>query len=95
MKSYIFTEVSGSGRIELLNELKTELIRMRKSVNVFDVGRIIFDSAKRLDIEISDEKVLDIDKDLLTSLRKIALDKVQSQITKQPADFNFIGIHAT
>lgn len=95
MKNYIFTGISGSGRIELLNELKTELVKRGKSVNVFDVGRIIFDSAERLNIKISDEKVLDIDKDLLTTLRKIALDEVQLQITKQPADFNLIGIHAT
>ena len=95
MKNYIFTGISGSGRIELLNELKTELVKRGESVNVFDVGRIIFDSAERLNIKISDEKVLDIDKDLLISLRKIALDEVQLQITKQPTDFNLIGIHAT
>lgn len=95
MKNYIFTGVSGSGRIELLNELETELVKRGKSVNVFDVGRIIFDSAEGLNIKISDEKVLDIDKDLLTCLRKVALYEVQLQITKQPADFNFIGIHGT
>jgi adenylate kinase len=95
MKNYVFTGISGSGRIELLNELKTELVKRGKSVNVFDVGKIIFDSAGRLDIKISDEKVLDIDKDLLTALRKIALDEVRLQITEQPADFNLIGIHAT
>lgn len=95
MPNYIVTGISGSGRIALLNELKEEFARRGKTANVFDTGALIFDAARELKIGISEEKVLDVDRDLLVALRKVALDEVQLRIMREPADFNFIAIHAT
>lgn len=95
MKNWIFTGISGSGRIELLNELGDEIKKYDKSVNVFDLGNLIFKAAKEINIKLSDEKVLDIDQNLLFALRKIALERIMKSMSNKEVDFNFIGIHAT
>ena len=95
MKNFVVTGVSGSERIELLNELKEELVMKGKTVNVYDIGILIYKFARESSIKISDQKVLDIDRDVLVLLRKLALKEIYAQIMKNPVDFNFIGTHAT
>jgi hypothetical protein len=56
---------------------------------------MIFDTADTLRIPISDQKVLDVDRNLLVALRKLALDEARLTIIEHPADFNFLGVHAT
>jgi len=95
MKTIIFTGVSGSGRIELINEL-AEVIRNRgKSVQIHDLGKEIFEAASDLRLHVTDQKILDIDHNLLLALRKIAVLSVIEKIISNPVDINFIGIHAT
>lgn len=96
MKQWIITGISGSGRIELLNELKKYAATKGKNISVHDVGKIIFKEAKRLDITLSDNRVLDIDKNLLGTLRENALKEVEILNFKNPTvNLHLIGIHAT
>jgi len=95
MKNIIFTGVSGSGRIELLEELAEVIRKRRKSVHIHDLGNKIFEAANALQIHITDQKILDIDHNLLLALRKIAVLSVVQDMINNPVDINFIGIHAT
>lgn len=96
MKQWIITGISGSGRIELLNELKEYAAIKGKNISVHDIGKIIYDEAERLDIQLSDNRVLDIDKNLLSTLRENALKEVEILGLKTPdVDVHLIGIHTT
>jgi len=95
MKNWVFTGVSGCGRSELVEELSAEIRGRGKTVNTFDVGKYLYTAAKELKIDITDQKVLDLDQNMLFALRKLALNKILNQINKEEADFNFIGIHVT
>ena len=95
MKNLLFTGVSGCGRIEFLEEVKRQVESKGKSINLFDIGGMIFDASKELGIHISDEKILDIDRNLLVALRRIAFEKVKSKIVYDRFDINLIGLHVT
>ncbi len=96
MENWIITGISGSGRIEILEELKKYSEKKGKKVLVHDVGKIIYEEAKKSRIYLTDEKVLDIDKNLLRVLREGALKQVElSTLKNQDVDLNLIGIHAT
>ena len=95
MKNWVFTGISGSGRSELVEELSKEIRGRGKSVNTFDVGKYLYTAARELKIDITDQKVLDLDQNMLFALRKLALNKILIQINKEQSDFNFIGIHVT
>lgn len=94
MRNCIFTGISGSGRTELIDDLKDEIERKGKKVNTYNVAELFFTAAKELNIEITEQKVLDLDHNLLFALRKIALDKILISMKSKQADYNFIGIHA-
>jgi len=96
MKNWIVTGISGSGRIELLEELKKVCEEKGKKVLIHDVGALIYEEAKKAKIHLIDERVLNIDKNLLRALRESALKEVQLTILKNKnVDINLIGIHAT
>jgi len=96
MKKWIVTGISGSGRIELLEELKRHAVGIGKTVAVYDVGELIREECKRDGIEFTDQFILDLDRNLLRALRSAALKEVQIQLHKQAGvDIQFIGVHAT
>ena len=96
MKNWIVTGISGSGRIEILEDLKKYCEQKGKKVLIHDVGKLIYEEAKKARIQLTDERVLDIDKSLLRTLRESALKEVKLTILKNPdIDINLIGIHAT
>lgn len=96
MKNWIITGISGSGRIEMLEELKMHSEKLGKKVMIHDVGKLIYEEAKNSKIELIDKRVLDINKNLLRSLRVSALKEVELNILKNPdIDINLIGVHAT
>lgn len=96
MKKWIITGISGSGRIELLNEFEKYAQEKGKKILIHDVGKLIFEEAKKLDIQLSDNRVLDIDRNLLSTLRENALKEVEILKLKNPdVELHLIGIHAT
>ena len=96
MRNWIITGIFGSGRIEMLEDLKKYCEEKGKKVIIHDVGKLIYDEAKKAKIQLTDERVLDIDKSLLRTLRESALKEVELMILKNPdVDINLIGIHAT
>lgn len=96
MKKWIITGISGSGRIELLNELEEYAHEKGKKILIHDVGKLIFEEAEKLNIQLTDDKVLDIDKKLLGTLRENALKEVEILELKNPdVELHLIGIHAT
>jgi adenylate kinase len=93
MQKWIVTGVSGSERIELLNELA---VKIGKKVVVHDVGNLMKEEAKKYRIPITDERVLDMDSSQLRLLRATALKEVRLAISKYPDDLvHLIGVHAT
>jgi adenylate kinase len=96
MKKWIFTGVSGSGRIELLEEIKEEAASRGFEVQVYDVGDLIRQEAIRNQIPIIDELILDMDRSQLRLLRSSALKNVELEISKSPEGvLHLIGVHAT
>jgi len=96
MKKWIITGISGSGRIELLNELEKYANDRGRKTQVHDVGRLIYNEASKLDIQLTDNRVLDIDRNLLSTLRENALKEIEILKLKNPeVELHLIGIHAT
>ena len=96
MKKWIITGISGSGRIELQNEIAKEAESRGFKVVVHDVGGLIKQEAITYGIPIVDARFLDMDRSQLCLLRASALKEVELNILKEPnVDFHLIGIHAT
>ena len=95
MQTWIVTGVSGSGRIELLNELAEYCNSQGRNVLVHDVGAMIADEARRQRLQFVDDKILDVDLALLRILRTAVIKEVRVRICEHPtADLHLIGIHA-
>jgi len=95
MEKWVVTGISGSGRIEFLEELKEYAESQGRKVEVHDVGHLISEECDNLGIELKDDKILDVDRNLLSSLRSNALKEVENRILKSTeVDLHLIGIHA-
>ena len=96
MEKWILTGISGSGRIELLNEIGVFLTGKGKSVKVYDVGELIKDECIKNNIPIVDNRLLDIDHAQIKLLRASALKEVEINILKNhDIDLHLIGLHGT
>jgi adenylate kinase/nucleoside 2-deoxyribosyltransferase len=96
MQKWIATGVSGSGRIELLQDLKAAMESRGVRVAVHDVGALMRSEATRLRIPIVDDRVLDIDRPLLRALRASALKAAEIEVLRTPnVAVHLVGLHAT
>jgi adenylate kinase len=99
MQKWIVTGISGSERIELLNELKNYIKNnSSKRVEVYDVGELIKVECKKNGKPLKDERILDVDRSLLNCLRSCAIREIQIQMSlvkNNNIEAHFIGIHAT
>lgn len=96
MQTWIVTGVSGSGRIELLNELAGYCNSQGRTVLVHDVGGMMADEARRQKLQFADDKILDVDAGLLRTLRAAVVKEVRVRLCEHPtADLHLIGIHAS
>lgn len=96
MKKWLVTGVSGSGRIELLNELKAEAEKRNTPVLVHDIGGLIREQAEQVNMRVVDERILDVDPVQLRLLRTCAIKSVQMEILKHhEVEHHFIGTHVT
>jgi adenylate kinase len=94
LKNWIVTGISGSGRVELLNEIAEYAKSKDKKVMVHDVGKLIFDECLKRKIPIFDKRILNINNYLLQTLRASALKEIKIKILENPnIDINLIGIH--
>lgn len=92
---WIVAGVSGSGRIEKLNELAEYSESKKKTVKVFDVGEYIKQKAEEYQIPFSLSRILNMDHTALSLLRALAIQSIRQEIDKdQDADIVFIGMHA-
>ncbi len=71
MQKWVVTGVSGSGRIDLLNNLQKEIEKRNKKAHVHDVGQIIKEECERNGLGFSDQFILDRDQSLLKSIRPV------------------------
>lgn len=99
MEKWIVTGVSGSERIELLDELKAYAEgQLGKRVVVHDVGGLIGEQCHKYGVPCTDERHLDMDGSLLKILRALAMKEVQLSVAdpkSKDVDLHFIGTHAT
>lgn len=96
MQKWIVTGISGCGRIELLNEVRTYALTRNLKILVHDVGAMMFEESRRQGIPVTDERILDMDQGQLKLLRTAAARKLEIEIIKnQDADLHLIGTHAT
>lgn len=96
MSRWVVTGVSGSERIEFLNEIAQSVLRRGKTVKVYDVGQLISEECERLRIVTVDSRMLDMDPYLLRAVRRSALKGVRIGVAENPnVDLHLIGIHAT
>lgn len=96
-QKWIVTGISGSDRIELLNDLANyAATKLGKSVRVHDVGKLIAEACQKSGRTMVDKKILDVDRSFLASLRSTALKDVKIAMLEDPSvDLHLIGIHAT
>lgn len=96
MQKWIVTGVSGSERIELLDELKKCADAHSRNVKVYDVGDLIRRECIKYKIPVTDERILDMDNSQLRLLRGAALKEVRLAMQEQPDDcVHLIGVHAS
>jgi adenylate kinase len=97
MQVWIATGISGSGRIELLEELATYTRKhLGKECMVHDIGKLIHDECKKNHIPVVDKRILDMDQSQLCLLRALAIKDVKNAINQNTdVDLHLIGIHAT
>lgn len=94
MINWVITGISGSGRIELLNDLAEHAKGHDLNVKVHDVGALIRQECEKNNIKIIDSSFLDIDPKLLQSYRANAIQQIQIDILKnKEIDINLIGVH--
>ena len=92
---WIVTGVSGSGRIEMLNEIKSFAEGKGKVVKVIDAGRVIKQKAKENRIRFVEDKILNMDQEKLSLLRALAIQTIVAEIAGDTeSDIIFIGMHA-
>lgn len=92
---WIVTGVSGSGRIEMLNELKLYAEGKGKKVKVLDIGNVIEQKAKERNMPFVLDKILNLDQVTLGLLRALAIQAINKDISDdQESDVIFIGMHA-
>ncbi len=96
MKKWLVTGISGSGRIELLDEIKAEADKRDIPVMIHDIGGLIRKQANQNRIPIVDERILDLDPIKLRLLRTTARHEVEMSILKnKDIKHHFIGTHMT
>lgn len=94
-KIWVVTGVSGSGRIEMLNEIKDYAETKGKKVTVMDVGSVIETKARENNLAYVPDRILNLDQDKLSLLRALAIQTINQDITKDiTSDVIFIGMHA-
>lgn len=94
-KVWVVTGVSGSGRIELLNNLQTFAKGKGKNVKVIDVGKVIEKKARENQIKFVLSRILNLDRETLSLLRVLAMQTINQELsTDQDSDIIFIGMHA-
>lgn len=92
---WIVAGISGSGRIEKLNELAEYSKSKGKTVKVFDVGKVIEQKAKENQISFSLSRILNMDRTVLSLLRALAIQSIKREIAQDKnVDIVFIGMHA-
>lgn len=96
MEKWIVTGISGSGRIELLNELEQHATTKGKSVLVHSISDLIQKECRTKNIPFTDKRILDLDINLLGMLRSSALKQAIIDVYRQSnVDYHLIGTHAT
>lgn len=96
MKKWIITGISGSGRVEFLEEIKNNLLQKGFAVRTHDLGSIIRTVCKDQKIEFDDEKILDIDAATLRLARALAIQQIETEILKdKETKLHLIGVHLT
>lgn len=96
MQIWLVTGISGCGWKELLTELKekAEHYCPGKKIYIYDVGSYMQKECERLNISISKEDILDVDGNLLETIRSLALKAVIAEIKTLSDDaISFVGIH--
>lgn len=95
MEKWLVTGVSGCGRIEFLNDIAKFSSSKGKKVAIHDVGELISKECINKKVPLSDNKILDIDNNLLKTLRSLALKEIEISILKEKdIDLHLIGVHA-
>jgi len=95
MAIWVATGVSGSGRRELLDALAEEARSAGQRVAAHDVGELLRRECRRIGLPFDDQRILNVDRRLLESLRSSALRQAQLQIVQSPSDtLHFVGVHA-
>lgn len=96
MSKWIVTGVSGSGRIEFLEEIREEAKSRDIEMKVYDVGDLIRQEAIKNQITLIDELILDMDINQLRLLRSAAIKNVELEILRSSEEtIHLIGVHAT
>ncbi len=92
----IVTGISGSGRIELLDELCDYATSKGKKVITYNLSQMIRNVCIKNNISMVDESILDIDLKMLKVLRTSAIKDLEKDISKhEDYDLFLIGVHAT
>ncbi len=96
MKRWVVTGISGSERIELLEEIQHHANKIGEKSVIHDVGDLIHQECIKHKIPVVDERILDMDHSQLRLLRAAALKEARISMLEHSDDYlHLIGLHAT
>lgn len=95
-QTWVATGISGSGRIELLEEVRKAAADAGHSVIVHDVGALLREEFKKNSLLFTDQKILDADPSLLRIARASVINCIQVSMLRNPeTECHLVGVHAT
>ena len=92
----ITTGISGSGRKQYLKKFEEYAKLRKKKVKIYYVGDMLFEQAKKIGVEITEENVLNANPSVLNSLKSAVLENILTTLPKdlKKNDAVILSIHS-
>jgi len=90
----VCTGISGSGRVQYLNKALAVARERGRSLELLNIGEMMFEAAKKLGREIKEEKILDIPQPTLDWLRAAVFEQILRRIYGDDKKDYVISTHA-
>lgn len=94
MKVILATGIAGVGKNEYLNSFLKICEKNKKRCQVISLGKIIFDIAGEMGINVSENKILNLPRSTLKALTSLALERLP-KIFDKSADAIIVSTHAS
>lgn len=91
----IVTGISGAGRRKYIDKVVKFAAKKKKKIIVFNVGEMIFEQARKMDMNITGKNILNTSPYTLKALRSAVFEKIVAGVKKHKTHDVIIETHAT